>query len=249
MPDLRRFKTTLSYRGTDFSGWQRQLNASSVQETIETAFSTLLQNDVHIVGCGRTDAGVHAKKYVAHFDLPEDVVIGSDKWIYKLNRMLPSSIVIHSMQEVQEDFHARHSAKSRTYHYDISLVKDPFRIDMVFQYPHARMVEIPLLQDCADLISNYNEFYPFCKAHSDTPHYLCDIRLAKWTWEDSSWNFKIEANRFLRGMVRLIVGTCLQVATSKMDLKEVKQALDNQSALAKPMSAPAAGLYLVDVTY
>ncbi len=243
-----RYFISLSYRGTPFVGWQFQSNGLSVQQCIEETLSRVLRQEVKIVGCGRTDAGVHAVIYFAHFDTDEEI---SDikKTVYRLNRQLPGEIAISSLVEVDATLHARHDAISRTYKYILSRGKNPFTQDLEYRYPFFKELDFSKMQQVANLISNYGEFFPFCKSRSGVAHYKCDIFHSKWKKKENKYVYTIRANRFLRGMVRLIVGTSLQVGVKKADIKEVKKALDQQIRLEKSLSVPAHGLYLVGVDY
>jgi len=242
---MRRF-VTCSFLGTHYVGWQVQPNGTSVQGVLEEALSTILRDNIEIVGCGRTDAGVHARNYVFHFDSEADV---PENVLYKLNRYLPEDIALQSMREAGEEEHARFSAVSRTYNYYLSLNKDPFRKETSLYYPYPDPPDWQLMNKAGELLCQYNEFKPFCKAGSDTPHYLCDMTKANWEYTETDAIFTITANRFLRGMVRLIVGMMLQVGRGQMTLEELKGIMESQSALSKPESVAAHGLHLVDVEY
>jgi tRNA pseudouridine38-40 synthase len=243
-----RYFLTLSYLGTRYSGWQIQPNAPSVQETLEQALSTLLRRNTEITGCGRTDAGVHARYYVAHFDadgaLPKTFLNG-------VNSILPPDIAIHEARPVHAEAHARFDAFERSYAYHISLRKDPFSTDMAWFYPNYRALDLQKLKETAELLLHYQAFFPFCKTHSGVDNYGCDLKRASWEIPEGAHEmiFHITANRFLRGMVRLIVGACIQVATGKLDLNDVKRALDEQKTLKKSLSVPPHGLFLTAVHY
>lgn len=243
-----RYFLTLSYLGTRYSGWQIQPNAPSVQETLEQALSTLLRSNTEITGCGRTDAGVHARYYVAHFDadgpLPKTFLNG-------INSILPPDIAIHEVRPVHAGAHARFDAFERSYAYHISLRKDPFSTDMAWFYPNHRALDLQRLTQTAELLLQYQAFFPFCKTHSGVDNYGCDLKRAFWEIPEGghAMIFHITANRFLRGMVRLIVGACMQVATGKLDPGDVKRALDEQKTLKKSLSVPPHGLFLTAVHY
>lgn len=241
-----RYLVHCSFLGTNYVGWQIQPNGTSVQGTLEEAFSTILRDKIDIVGCGRTDAGVHAQNYVFHFDTDAGI---PENLLYKLNRYLPDDIALQSMREVGEDMHARFTATSRSYKYYLTLEKDPFRTETAMYYPYPDPPDWGLMNEAGRLLCQYKEFKPFCKAGSDTPHYLCDMTLAHWDYTDVDAVFTITANRFLRGMVRLIVGTMLQVGRGQMTLNELRQVMDAQVALDKPESVVAHGLHLVRIEY
>jgi tRNA pseudouridine38-40 synthase len=217
-----------------------------VQGVLEEAFSTILRDKIEIVGCGRTDAGVHAEQYVFHFDTD---VMTPENLLYKLNRYLPQDIALQSMSEVGEDRHARFSATSRSYKYYLTMVKDPFRTETAMYYPYPDPPDWDLMNKAGKLLCHYKEFKPFCKVGSDTPHYLCDMTRAHWEYTDTDAVFTITANRFLRGMVRLIVGTMLQIGRGQMSLEELQETMSSQRPLEKPESVSPNGLHLVSIEY
>jgi len=246
---MRRYFIWIRYLGTHFSGWQIQPNAPTIQASIEHALQQLLRLEkVNIVGCGRTDAGVHASSYVFHVDLP---FIWDSKLSWRLNRMLGPDIVFTQFQEVNQSLHARFSARKRTYKYLIDLEMPTFLQDCVFAYPYnPDQLNINLLKSAADLLLDYQEFFPFCKSKSEAEHYRCQIYASEWKIIRNRYLvYRIEANRFLRGMVRLIVGMCLGVAEGKIALSDVRKAMEQQVRLQKPYSAPAKGLFLYRVDY
>ncbi len=243
-----RFFLDLSYRGTAYNGWQIQPDALTIQETLEGALSTILHVPIEIVGCGRTDSGVHAKGYVAHFDytgiFPED-------FLKRINKCLPEDIVIHRIYEVDSELHARFNASHRAYEYHIVFAKTPFEIDTAFHFPFIKEVDFEKLQAAAKLLLNYEAFFPFCKTNTQVKTMRCELFRSEWEIDQANGKmvFHIAANRFLRGMVRLIVGMCLNVAIGKLSLEEVKEAMDEQKRLPRSLSVPPQGLYLVDIRY
>ena len=243
-----RYFAELAYNGTSYVGWQAQPGQTSVQGTIEKALSTILNRPIEIVGCGRTDAGVHAKQYFMHFDYPGSFPRGFDR---RINKFLPPDIAIYRFIEVHADAHARFDATHRAYEYHIDLRKNPFGQHTRYFFPFAQQLDERLLQEAAQLIAQYEDFYPFCKSNTDAKTMRCDIRQSEWRidYNQQRMVFHIAADRFLRGMVRLIVGMCLNVAQGKLDLQSVRSALDNQARLAKSLSAPPDGLYLTDIRY
>ncbi|MCB0687810.1 MAG: tRNA pseudouridine(38-40) synthase TruA [Saprospiraceae bacterium] len=243
-----RYFIKLSYRGTAYVGWQRQPNGLSVQQCIEENLAKLLRLEVPVVGCGRTDAGVHASEYYAHFDW-DGVTLETNKILNHLNRMLPADIAIDSLTIVPDTLHARFSATKRTYHYYLNGQANPFQEGLVYHYYYFKQLDWPLMQQMADLLKKHKAFFPFCKTHSDVDHYLCEISDAQWEGEGQQMVFRISANRFLRGMVRLIVGMSLQVGMHKVPLDDVRLALEQQKTLAKSLSAPAQGLFLTKIEY
>ena len=242
-----RYFVEAAYLGTNYVGWQIQPNGMSIQEVIEEKLSTFLRQKIRIAGCGRTDAGVHASSYFFHFD--HEVQIDQDL-IYRLNQMLPIDIWLKRIFLVRDTDHARHSATLRKYVYRIHRTKNPFNIGQSWHLPRLGQVDKKLLQSSAGLLLEFNRFFPFCKSNSDSTHYLCDLKEARWiTTIDDCLEFHISANRFLRGMVRLIVGMCVNVSLKQVDLEEVRHALENQLALKKALSVPPDGLFLTEVHY
>ncbi|MCB0667841.1 MAG: tRNA pseudouridine(38-40) synthase TruA [Saprospiraceae bacterium] len=242
-----RYFLKLAYRGTPYVGWQKQPNGISVQEILETSLNKILRTECHIVGCGRTDAGVHALQYYAHFDPEMDSI--PPETLHRLNRMLPPDIAINDIFPVPLDLHARYSAIRRTYRYEISGTPDPFKRDLVYCFYGFDKLDRNRMQQMADLLLDYDAFFPFCKTNSDTEHYLCNIYQAGWQENASGMTFTISANRFLRGMVRLIVGMSLQIGLGKVDLSTVRKAMDEQKPLSRSLSAPAHGLFLTEINY
>lgn len=243
---MSRYFVQLAYNGARYSGWQRQPNAESVQQTIEEAFSLILREKIAITGCGRTDTGVHATDYFAHFDFSGDFPRG---FIGRINRFLPHDILIKQLFRTPADAHARFGAQRRSYRYDLVFTKDPFRKNTVSVFPFAERVDIEKLCATATLIGEFDAFAPFCKTKSDAKTMNCEIFRSEWVLADDHWTYHVTANRFLRGMVRLIVGCCLEVGQGKMALSAVRDALERQSNLPRSWSAPAEGLFLTDIVY
>lgn len=246
MSALRRYAIELAYRGTRYAGWQRQPNAVSVEETIDTALGMMLGQPIKLVGCGRTDAGVHAADYVAHFDIEGEV---AERLTGRLNRYLPDDIAVRRLVAVAPDFHARFGATRRGYVYHLSLEKDPFRPDTVGWVGGLGKLDLPAMQEAAALLLDYGTFAPFCKTNADNYTMNCVLAQSYWVVEPGCMRYHIVANRFLRGMVRLIVGMCLRVGEGRVALADVRKAMDGQTRLDKPWSAPAAGLFLNEVAY
>ncbi len=240
-----RYFIHLTYHGGSYVGWQIQDNGASIQAELEDKIATILRSEVRVSGCGRTDAGVHARAYCAHVDVEEDLCTHTDR----LNRMLPQSILIKSIFPVPEDLHARFSAEERGYRYYVSKTKDPLRMGMVYHYHASNSIDEEKLDQAAKLLLNYNEFFPFCKSKSGVDHYKCCLRKSQWTETEYDFIYEISANRFLRGMVRLIVGMCLQVSIGRVPLTSVQQALDLQTSMDKSWAVPAHGLFLERIVY
>jgi tRNA pseudouridine38-40 synthase len=244
-----RYFVRLSYKGTAYFGWQRQPNQISVQEILEDCFSLVLRTNIEVVGCGRTDTGVHAKDYVLHFDSIYPV---KEDFVYKCNKILPKDIVIHHIEKVAPESHARFDAISRSYVYYLTTVKDPFLIDTSWYYPYDDVTDWSLVQSAAKILLDYKEFFPFCKSNTDVHTMRCEVRVSHWEQDQSNpaiWCYHIEADRFLRGMIRLIVGMCLSVGRGQMDIDQVHYALQHQQRLSKSLSVPANGLFLRDIRY
>lgn len=251
-----RYFIRLSYRGTKYNGWQIQPNDPSIQETIQEGLTKILRTPIEITGCGRTDAGVHAKGYVAHFEVDASALerFGAEPskdLLKRLNLYLPSDIVISSISEVAAAAHARFDANHRAYEYHIIFSKNPFETDTVYQFPFKQDLDFERLQAAAQLLLNYDHFFPFCKTNTQVKTMRCQLFRSEWVLnlEADRMVFHIAANRFLRGMVRLIVGMCLNVATGKVSLDAVKNALEEQTRLPKSLSVPPNGLFLVDIRY
>lgn len=243
-----RYFLTLSYLGTHYSGWQVQPNAPSVQATLESALTTILRQPVGVTGCGRTDAGVHARYYVAHFDATGDL---PPTFLNGLNSLLPPDIAVHSFRQVHPQAHARFDAFERSYEYHIALRKDPFSTDTAWFFPQNGKLDLNKMKEVADLLPKYASFFPFCKSDSGTEGFDCEMKAAYWDFQPDAFRllFHITANRFLRGMVRLIVGACVNAGLGKIETQDVKSALDEQTPLKKSLSVPPQGLLLTDVKY
>jgi len=241
-----KYFATISYQGTNYHGWQIQPNAISVQATIEQKLSTLLREETKITGCGRTDTGVHAKGYVFHFD---SEIPFENKLLFKINKMLPPDIVFHKVTEVAPTAHARFDANYRAYRYYIGAKKNPFQIDTVYYFPSFQKLDRDKMQAAAKLLLEYKAFTPFCKVNSDAKTMNCELHQSEWQFGSEEMVFHIAANRFLRGMVRLIVGMCLNVGLGKVSLETVKEAMEQQTLLTKSLSAPPHGLFLMDIRY
>lgn len=246
-PLNKRFLAQLAYDGRGFSGFQRQENAPSVQQSVEEVLTTIFGEPVSIVGCGRTDAGVHARDYYCHFDTSFDLPAAR---IHNINGLLGERIAIKNIQEVDSAFHARFDAIERSYEYHIHKRKDPFLRDWSF---YLRMgqggINHVLLQEAAALLPKFNDFYTFCKTNTDVKTTLCELRRSEWIFEHERMVYRISADRFLRGMVRLIVGAMINVARGKISIDDLKQALQSKSRLTTDWSVPAHGLYLTRVIY
>jgi tRNA pseudouridine38-40 synthase len=235
----------LAYDGTKYSGWQKQPNASSIQEVLENSLSTILQENIEIVGCGRTDAGVHALSSYFHFDTTTE----NNDLKHKLNLFLPKEIAVNNIVQVNDDAHARFDATKRSYVYKIHRNKDPFLLNHSYFFPQFQTLDFSKMKDASLLLLEFDEFFTFCKTRTDVKTMKCQLFESKWEVDDDYLNFHISADRFLRGMVRLIVGMCLNVAQGKIELESVRTALENQTRLERDLSVPACGLYLSKIVY
>ena len=241
-----RYFLELAYNGTRLCGWQRQPNAPSVQERIEDAFTLILRQPIELMGCGRTDTGVHARYYVAHFDFEGDF---PKSFLQRANKMVGQDIALMKLSVVPDQAHVRFDAYSRSYEYHISFVKNPFTTETAWFFSLPTSLDTHAMQKAAEILRGYEDFTPFCKTNSDAKTMKCQLSRAEWVFEGDQAVFYISANRFLRGMVRLIVGACVNVGLGQMSLDDLKKAMDEQSPLIKSYSVPPTGLFLTEVKY
>ena len=235
----------MAYNGTNYHGWQIQPNASSVQETLNNALSVILNSDITIMGAGRTDTGVHAKEMFAHFDF--EPTFETESTVHKLNSYLPKDIVIFEIFAVSDEAHARFDAKKRTYQYYISTYKDAFLQDGSWYY-HQKL-DIDLMNQAAQLLLNHTDFQCFSKVNTDVNTFNCTISEAYWSQENNQLIFTISADRFLRNMVRAIVGTLVNIGLNKISLSDFNTIIENKNRNEAGFSVPAQGLYLVKIDY
>ncbi|MBV6644711.1 MAG: tRNA pseudouridine(38-40) synthase TruA [Cyclobacteriaceae bacterium] len=240
-----RYFLDISYLGTQYHGWQLQNNAISIQQVLEKALTTILQVPTSCTGSGRTDTGVHARQQVAHFDT--DVVLDELDFVYKLNSFLPGDIAVNSCRQVNDEAHARFDATRRSYQYFIHQNKNPFQQDK--SYFFSPKLDFGQMNRGADMLSKWEDFQSFSKVNTDVNHFNCIIYEAKWEQENDSIVFSVSANRFLRGMVRAMVGTLLDLGLTKIDLKQLKEILESRHRSAAGRAVPAEGLYLTEVAY
>ena len=244
---MARYFLELSYNGTAYNGWQIQNNAPSVQQTIESSLSKMLNEPIAIVGCGRTDSGVHASYYIAHFDSAKSDKIEADSFMYHLNCILPRDIAIKRVTKTDDNTHARFDAIEREYKYYITCKKSPFLHSHMYQY--LIPLDVDKMNIAAELLLSYTDFTSFAKLHSGNKTNICDVKAAYWLAEDDNLIFTIRANRFLRNMVRAITGTIIDVGRGKLSLEQFKQIVESQDVHAIKSTAPAHGLYLTNVIY
>ena len=251
-----RYFIQLSYDGTGYHGWQVQPNGVSVQEVLQKALSTLLRQPTEVTGAGRTDAGVHASMMVAHFDWPaahegegcEEMPLDCTQLTYKLNRLLPPDVAVQAVRPVGPEMHARFSATRRTYHYYIHTRKDPFLRGYSWQ------VNVPLdfalMNEAAQVLLEYSDFTSFSKTGTDVKTNICQLTEARWEQlKPGEWRFTVSANRFLRNMVRAIVGTLVEVGRHRMTISQMRHAIEAKDRQRAGESVPGHALYRTDIEY
>jgi tRNA pseudouridine38-40 synthase len=240
-----RYFFEISYQGTRYSGWQSQRNATSIQSVVEDSLSKMLRSTIEITGSGRTDAGVHCEQQFFHVDLPSPVDAVQLK--YRLNSFLPADIAIHSIRQVRDDAHARYDAHERAYQYRIMREKNAFRHDLRWHY--FKPLDVTTMNEAAALLIGTQDFESFSKVNTDVKHFLCDIRSAEWNQHNEDLVFNISANRFLRGMVRSIVGTLISVGSGAISIEAFSEIIKSRDRRNAGANVPPQGLFLVRVTY
>lgn len=243
-----RYFIQLSYNGTHYHGWQCQDNSNTIQKVINTALSVILGGEIMVTGCGRTDAGVHARQFFAHFDLDYPIEMSKQiKLVFNLNGFLPQDIAVQRIFEVNPAFNARFSALSRTYAYHISIVKDPFTTDQAFRYTGP--LDLSLMNEAALRLLNHSDFTSFAKMPFETKTNNCTVSEAHWNRIPDGIVFTISANRFLRNMVRAIVGTLLDIGRGRYQPNQIDEIILAKDRGRAGFSVPACGLYLIKVEY
>lgn len=243
---MPRYFIDFAYKGTAYHGWQSQPDTTkTVQETLEKNLSMVLRTPIKVTGAGRTDAGVHARQQFAHFDF--DGAISSEKLTYNLNACLPDDIAITRFIKVHDDAHARFDAKRRTYEYHIHKQKDAFLQERSFQYMHR--LDVAKMNQAAKLLFNHSDFECFSKVKTDVGTFICRIFAAHWEETDDKLVFTISADRFLRNMVRAIVGTLIDVGLGKLTPADVTRIIESKDRREAGFSVPAHGLYLTKIEY
>nr|WP_315151463.1 tRNA pseudouridine(38-40) synthase TruA [uncultured Flavobacterium sp.] len=240
-----RYFIKLAYNGTNYHGWQFQPNASSVQETMNKAFSVILNSEINLMGAGRTDTGVHAKEMYAHFDLEKPFDISNT--IHKLNSFLPKDIVIYDIFTVADDAHTRFDATKRTYEYHINIFKDAFLLEQSWYF--RQKLDLDLMNEAAGILLKHTDFQCFSKVNTDVNTFDCTIFEAQWNQENGKLIFTISANRFLRNMVRSIVGTLINIGLHKITLDDFESIIESKNRDKAGFSVPAHGLYLTKIEY
>lgn len=240
-----RYFIELSYNGKSFHGWQNQPNAETVQNTIEQALSMLLKQNINIVGAGRTDTGVHALQMFAHFNV--EMQLDTKHLIFKLNAFLPKTIAVHNIFLVKDNAHARFDALSRTYIYRIAFNKNVFTYDNAYHLKHH--LDMERMNIAGKILFDYKDFQCFSKSNTDVKTYDCNITEAHWKIENSELVFTISANRFLRNMVRAIVGTMIEIGSDKMNVEELHNVIKSKNRSNAGASVPGYALYLSKIEY
>ncbi len=241
-----RYFIDLSFDGTNYHGWQIQPNGMSVQERLQQALSTLLRTPTEVTGAGRTDAGVHARQMIAHFDVEQ--AIDGCQLAYKLNRILPRDISVQSVYEVTDDMHARFSARWRTYHYYIHTRKDPYLRHYSCEMHYT--LDFDAMNRAASMLLECDDFASFCKTHTDVKTTLCRVTRAEWVrTSDHEWYFVITANRFLRNMVRAVTGTLIDVGRGRITLDQFRRIIESRSRTDAGESMPPQALFLEKIEY
>ncbi len=244
--ELKRYFIELSYKGTNYNGWQIQPKGVTVQGEINAVLTQLNHNNpINIVGCGRTDTGVHASKFFAHFNFKP--INDITTFVFKMNNMLPKDIAVHQLIEVDKTAHARFDATSRTYHYHIIINKNPFLVDTALLF--TQQLDIKEMNKAASILLTHTNFECFSKVKTDVTNFNCTITKAQWIKTNTGYQFEIQANRFLRNMVRAIVGTLLEIGTNKTSIKDFEQIILSKNRSQAGKSVSANGLFLVDIKY
>lgn len=244
---LNRYFIHLGYKGTQFHGWQIQPNSITVQEIVNKSLSVLIGEDIATIGAGRTDTGVHAFSFYAHFDCIQDNIHIKPNFVYKLNCILPKDIVAHRIYLMHPSAHARFDAISRTYLYRINQFKDPFNQDLSMQF--LKPLNIDQMNDASSVLKEYTDFTSFSKLHTDVKTNNCQIYNAIWNKEGYEIQFTICANRFLRNMVRAIVGTLIQVGLGKITIENFRSIIELKNRSDASASVDSKGLHLIQIEY
>ncbi|EAQ40658.1 tRNA pseudouridine(38-40) synthase TruA [Polaribacter sp. MED152] len=240
-----RYFIELSYNGKNYHGWQIQPDVISVQEKLNSALSTIFQQDIQVVGAGRTDTGVHASQMFAHFDVDKNL---KGDFAFKLNSILPKDIVVYKVFLVDDEKHARFDAVSRSYEYKIWLGRNPFLLDFSWQI-HSQKPDLKLMNEAAKLLTEYTDFQTFSKVKTEVYTFNCDVTEAFWEQKGEELTFHISANRFLRNMVRAIVGTLLDVGFGKISIDDFRNIIESKNRGNAGLSVPAKGLFLTQIKY
>lgn len=244
---VQRYFIEIAYNGTAYHGWQIQKNALSVQEFVNKVLSTLCRKDIETLGCGRTDTGVHARQLFAHVDIPNDIDVLNPQFLLSMNSMLPFDIVVKRFIKVAKDAHARFDASLRSYEYHIHFVKDPFLHNLSWLLRD--IPDLALMNKAAAILMEYQDFSCFSKSNTKTLTNNCLIQRAEWVKTENGIVFHISADRFLRNMVRAIVGTLIRVGKKEMEVEDIRKVIDSKNRSVAGESVAACGLYLTEVIY
>lgn len=239
-----RYFLEIAFNGSNYHGWQIQNAQITVQQVLTECINTLLREELNVHGCGRTDTGVHAKKFFLHFDTPQELNI---EFLRHLDSFLPNDITAKKIYTLSKKIHARYDAEKRSYEYVISQGKNPFMIEM--SNKTFEKFDVKLMNEACDILLKYNDFESFSKTNNSHNHYICTLFKADWLGKDNLLIFRITSNRFVRSMVRLIVGTMLDVGRKKIGLDEFRKIIENKDRTKAGKAVLASGLYLVDVQY
>ena len=240
---MPRYFIEVSYKGTAYSGFQTQKNANSVQAEIEKALKVFYKNEFELTGSSRTDAGVHALQNYFHFDIEQPITDAA----YQLNAILPPDIVVKNITEVKAAAHCRFDAVAREYRYYIYNSKDPFIADRAYYYPYA--LDLAKMNEAATVLMHYSDFTSFSKRNTQVKSFICNILVSEWAYENGNLVYYVKANRFLRGMVKGLVGTMFQVGRGKLTVQQFKEVIESKDSSKADFSVPAHGLFLVRVIF
>lgn len=240
-----RYFIELSYLGKNYHGWQIQPDANSIQEELNKAISIVLQEEINVVGAGRTDTGVHASQMFAHFDSKS---ILDENIVFKLNSVLPEDIVVYQVEKVKDDKHVRFDALTRSYEYRIWLGRNPFLLDTTWQLFHQKL-DVKAMNEAAKILLEFENFQAFSKVRTEVKTFNCDVTKAVWIENGNELVFHITANRFLRNMVRAIVGTLVDVGKNKITKEDFRNIILSKDRSKAGLSVPAKGLFLTEITY
>lgn len=239
-----RYFLEVSYRGTNYSGFQSQKNANTIQAEIQKVFTILFKEEIVLTGSSRTDAGVHARQNFFHFDIKREL---SSQLLYNINAILPGDIAVKKLLKVRDDAHCRFDAISREYKYFIYKKKDPFLTDRAFYFPYT--LDLDAMQNAAAVLNEYSDFTSFSKRNTQVKSFVCEIMKSKWSIEEECLVYQVIANRFLRGMVRALTATMLQVGRGKVNLVTFRKIIESKDCTLANFAVPPHGLFLVNVTY
>lgn len=241
---MPRYFIEVAYKGNNYAGFQVQNNVATIQSEVQKAFAIFFKEDIQLTGSSRTDTGVHAMQNFFHADIAFEI---EQRNMYNLNALLPQDIAIKSITKVNDDAHCRFDATSREYKYYVSNTKNPFITDRSYFYPYK--INEALLHEAAATTLNYTDFTSFSKRNTQVKNFNCNIIESKWICEDDCWVYNVKANRFLRGMVRGLTGTMLQVARGKITIDDFKKIIENRDCTKADFAVPGHGLFLVKVNY